>query len=331
MKNNHHILTIGVAIGSIFCSCSKTKDKVSTPTSTVTSVSASADSIFNMLRLQPKVFSVDATNGGSYYGNSGTRYVFAPNSFHTATGAAVTGTIQVSATEYLQKGDMLFSKMLPVSNNQALYSGGELNISATQNGQPVYLNYNSTFQANMPFTGTMPANMQLFVGRQNKDTAKMLVNWVVPAVDSNKYHANAVGFIEHTGSGGVDTFSIISDSLRQCNADAFMTWGTFDYLTFTVKASAVGATINANTVLFGYTIYDTYKGVWPLGAIGSYANGVFTEQHVPAIPVHFAIFGLIDGKFYGGVIGATPASGGSYTVPMTQVDPKAFKAQLNTL
>ena len=78
-------------------------------------------------------------------------------------------------------------------------------------------------------------------------------------------------------------------------------------------------------------LYDNYKGVWPLGLTGSFANGVYIEGHVPNIPVHFVSYGIINGKFYGGVTAATPVTGGNYTIFLSQVDPTAFKGQLNNL
>lgn len=316
------LLTLGVITGMSLFSCKKSSNSnVSTPTAT----STTADSIFNMLRVSPKLITVNAVTGGSYYGNSGTRYIFSPNSFQTANGAAVTGSVQVMACEYLKKGDMLFSKMLPVSDDAPLLSGGEISVSASQNGQPVYLKPFSIFQANIPNTGALPQGLQFFAARQNKDTSKMLVNWVVPKVDSANYHINVVA----AGAGVHDSLAIISDSLYACNADAFM--AAPNYQTFTVTASVSGITMNSDLILYGYTLYDTYKGVWPLGRIGSYSNGIFTEHHVPNIPVHFVIFGIINGKFYGGVTAATPANDAKYTVTLAPVDAATFKEQLNNL
>jgi len=103
------------------------------------------------------------------------------------------------------------------------------------------------------------------------------------------------------------------------------------FQTFTVVAKVAGTILNSSYKVYGYTLYDDYKGVWPLGRIGSYADGVFTEEHVPNIPVHFVIFTLVNGKFYGGIGSATPATDSSYTVPLTNVNPATFKKQVDAL
>ncbi len=96
-------------------SCKKKEDTVSTSTSTFKTY-GSMDEIFDALSLKPKVVSFDAAAGSSFYGNSGTRYIFQPNCFQDASGATVTGNVQVAATEWLKKGDMIFSGVLPISD-----------------------------------------------------------------------------------------------------------------------------------------------------------------------------------------------------------------------
>ena len=283
------------------------------------------DAVFGMLSLQPKTLTVDAAIGGSFYGNSGTRYIFYGNTFQTATGASVTGNMQIEVTEYLNKGDMLFSKMLPISNNEPLISGGEISVVATQNGQPVYLKYMNTFQAHIPQPGGAPSGMEIFIGQPNLDTSKFKANWILAKNDTTRYN---IGVVIIKSTGGIDTLNIISDSLTRCNADGFMT--SPNYQTFTVTITTTGATLPSTGNVYGYALYDNYKGVWPLYSYNS-TDKVFSEHHVPNIPVHFVVFTLINGKFFGGTLAATPATGTNYIVNLTQVDPVTFKTQLNAL
>jgi hypothetical protein len=309
-------LLSGAIVAFLFFSCSKPYNNAGT---TGLPTYSSMDDVYSQLALQPKVVTIDATTGGSFYGNSGTRYILPPNSLRTASGASVTGNVQISATEYVNKGDMIFSKTLPVSDGEPILSGGEFNISAAQNGQAVFLNPGSTITANMPFKDTANQEFRFFAGRPTNGIPNTAVNW--KQIDTvRKVFINPFK----------DTLSIISDSLNYCNADRFMTPYP-NYQTFTVTIAATGATITSTTALYAVTLYDTYKGVWPLGYIGSYSNGVYTEKHVPNIPVHFAVFGVINGHFYGGVTAATPVTGSNYVVTIAQVDAAAFKSQLNAL
>lgn len=329
MKN---VLIAGVcfAIAAMLPSC-KQKDynKNVTPGNL-----SSMNDVFNKLSLKSKTLTVDATAGGSFYGNSGTRYYFAPNSFQTENGTSVTGQVQIEVCEYLKKGDMLFSGMLPISNREPLLSGGEIYVKASQQLKPVFLKPGYTFSANIPTSGTAPAGMQLFMGQQGADPTKDKVNWTLVKKDTIR----EVGvFVVHAAGGGggtnaVDTLRIISDSLKMCNADQFMT--NPNYQNFTVAITVSGATLSPSSTVHAYALYDTYKGVWPLGygfGLGSYSNGVYEEHHVPNIPVHFVAFTLIDGKFYGGSLGVTPSTGSKYTITLSEVNEETFKNQLNDL
>ena len=298
--------------------CKKNSDP-----STVTTVTGSYNSlndIYNLLRNQPKTVTIDAAAGGSFFGNSGTRYVFYPSSFIDGAGNTITGNVQISVTEYLQKGDMIFSKMLPVSNGLPLITGGEFNISAVQGTTKLYLRpFSGAFTANIPQGGTAMPGMSLFTGIPATDTTVTTINWA-NKIDSNAYHT--IGACVYNG----DTISIISDSLHECNADQFMT--SPNYQTFTVTAAISGTTLPAGTIVNAFALYDTYKGEWPL-LDGT--NGVFSEHHVPNIPVHFAVFTIVNNKFYAGTLGTTPATGANYTVTLTETDPTAFKTTLNAL
>ena len=110
------------------------------------------------------------------------------------------------------------------------------------------------------------------------------------------------------------------------NADRFMTKP--DYQTFTVTVNATNNTVNSSSDLYTYVFYDGHEGVWPLTGL---SNNVYSEKHVPGIPVHFVSFALINGHFYGGVLAAIPVNNANYTVTLTEVDPNAFKGQLNGL
>jgi len=148
MKKLSYPLASCFLFAGLVLSCSKSYNDIA--------IYSSMDDVFSSLSVQSNVTTLDAAAGGTFYGASGTRYVFAPNSFQTASGATVTGKVQVTTSEYLQKGDMIFSKMLPISNNEPLLSGGEINVSASQNGQNIFMKPGTSFKANMPLTGSMP-------------------------------------------------------------------------------------------------------------------------------------------------------------------------------
>ena len=317
-----HIKSIAVAAAlSAALSCSRSNDSVSQ--AVTVGPYSSINEIYSTLMVQPMVVNYNASDDTSFYGASGTRYVFYGNTLMTGGGIIVTGTVQLHVSEYLQKGDMMFSKMLPISNNEPLISGGEISVSATQSGQNLLLRPGCAFQAHVPQNGAATTGMTFFSGVTATDTSVAKVNWVA-TVDSPNSYIVAAG----------DTVDIISDSLILCNADHFLSSPVYQNFTVTVLVPGISlATSNTgnNTTIKGYTLYDNYKGELPLGWVGGYANGVYTEEHVPNIPVHFVVFGIINGYFYGGIMGTTPVTGNNYTVTLSKIDPVAFKAQVNAL
>jgi uncharacterized lipoprotein NlpE involved in copper resistance len=276
---------------------------------------SSMDTIFSMLEVKPKVVIFDAAVGASFYGNSGTRYIFRKNSFIDATGAVVSGNVQVEVSEYLKKGDMIFSGLLPISNGEPLVSGGEIYVKASKNGNELFLRKDSTFQAKIPQFGSKDSVMSLFSSSITGGTSTNKVNW--QKKDTSNFNAGIV----YKG----DTISIFSDSMKYCNADRFLS--NPHYQDFKVSVAASGVTIDINS-LSAYALYDSYKGLMLLSPSSA---GVFEGTHIPDIPIHFVSFGLINGHFYGGVVGVTPKTGSTYTITLTEVNPDDFKAQINGL
>lgn len=305
-----------VAVMALFAGACKRNDNNVSPV-VVPGTYSSMDTIYTMLETQAKVVSLDAATGGTFYGNSGTRYVFPPAAFVDGNGNPVTGLVQIAVKEFLKKGDMIFSRVLPVSDGEPLLSGGEIYTNATQGGVNVYLAPGVTFTAKIPQGTTAQTGMGFFRGQEVTGTANK-VNWVQRA------DSLGGGSIVYNG----DTISILSDSLQWANADRFLT-SPINYQSFQVSLSVAGVSGDVPASVQTMTLYDTYKGVWGMHAP---VSSVVSEGHVPNIPVHFASYGVIGGKFYGGVIGPiTPSNGGKYSITLTQVNPADFKAQLNNL
>ncbi len=319
MKNTRFILGIGLL--ALIGACKK-PDTTSTPVS-VFSTYSSINEVFDKLRLQPKYATVNAVTGGSFYGNSGTRYIFPPNCFQDAAGNTITGNVQIAVTEYLKKGDMVFSKMLPVSDGSSLISGGEINVNGSAGGVQVYIKPGMAFSAYVPQPGRAVAGMAYFSGLPAQDTAVSIVNW--RRFDS--IPGRAMIIIRDTFKSQKDTLAFICDSMKMINGDVYRVSGTSQ--TFSINISATGATISNSSDIRSFVFIDTVTSLTSLGYFPH--TDKITNATFEKIPVHFVIFGLIDKKFYGGVYAATPANGSTYNINLTEVKPEDFKAQLNNL
>jgi hypothetical protein len=267
---------------------------------------------------QAKTVTINAAAGGTFYGNSGARYSFPPNAFRTATGQLVTGNVTIQATEYVAQSDMIFSGILPISSGRSLVSGGETFVKVTQGGQELYIAEGKSYQVNIPQHGPVDSSLSLFLSNGNfaAEDSGRLNNWQ-PFEDSTGGTEN-IGFTMVIG----DSISLNLDSVGWANADAFMTIP--NNISFTITLSAGGLTI-PNDVK-AYALFDAYKGVWPLGLIGSISNGIITEQHTPATPCLFVVATTINGDLYGGSLAATPLSGSNYNISLSKMTAAQFKA-----
>ncbi|MCD6012177.1 MAG: hypothetical protein K0Q79_2039 [Flavipsychrobacter sp.] len=319
MKN---ILLLCAGVIVLIASCKKPETLPST-TSTFSTYS-SMDTIYQMLEVKPKYVTVNGGTGGTFYGTSGTRYVIPPNCLQDGAGNPVIASVQFEVAEYLKKGDMIFSGVLPQSDNNELISGGEFYISATLSGQKIYLKPGCTCLANIPRNGDTTDGMEFFAGRPGPDSIKNKVNW------KKNDSAGIVRPIVKPFDRIKDTLEIISDSFRFCNADRLGLSG-WKYQTFKITIMASNATLTSTDELHTYAFYDNYKSFWNCSWYGGPVDNVYSEHHVPDIPVHFVSYALINKRFYAGVTAATPKTGENYTVTLFETDPAQFKAQLNNL
>jgi hypothetical protein len=304
-------------------SCNKDDNGMNNNPSTLSTYS-SMNEVFNLLRVQPKYVNVNGATGGSFYGNSGTRYVFPANCFQDAAGNPVTGTVQVEVTEYLKKGDMVFSKMLPVSDGNDLISAGEINVNGTVGGAKVYIKPGMFFKAYVPQSGTVPSGFQYFSGITPQDTSVSIVNWRA-FVDSGMNRAMI--FVKDTTKTKKDTLAFVCDSMKRINGDQYRNGSRSQ--TFNVNIAATGATINSGSDIRSYIFVDSVQSITSLG----YSSNPTTisNVHFDKMDIHLVVYGLINNKFYGGVFATKPTTGSTYTVTLVEVSPTAFKGQLNNL
>jgi len=274
---------------------------------------ASLSAMYQAMAQPATTTTLDATTGGSFYGPGGSRFIFPANAFQTAAGVAVIGNVQIQVNDYLTKADMIYATVLPYSDGNALMSGGETYVKVTQSGQELNMKPGVSYQVNMPQATTPAPGMSFFLGMSSDNSGPTnTVNWKMGDTIRNRIVYNG------------DTLSMFSDSLHYCNADQFM--ASPSYQSFTVNIS--GLTLPTSGTVWAYALYDNFNGVWPMTHV---ADSTITESHVPNTPVHFVVMTIIGSQFYGGITGATPATGSTYTVTLSTMDPASFRTMVRAL
>ena len=269
--------------------------------------------VFNTMAVTPLRTTFNASSGGTFYGNSGTRYYFPPFSLERDS-VQITGDVDVTVAEYIKVSDMIFSGILPYSNGAPLVTAGAFYLNITQNGNTVVLARPARYQAFMPVPSTMSlTGMSLYFGRPDDTVASNSVNWQ-PVTD--------------TSHGGVttvtDTVIITTDSVHFNAASRNLLTPT--YQSFALQITAPITTFS--DTLVAYAVFDSLNTVWQMSASH---NHTITETMVPNVPVHFVVFTVIDGDFYAGITPATPVSGNTYTVYLTKTSPAALRQKIDGL
>ena len=265
---------------------------------------------------QSKIVSLNATIGGSFYGNSGTRYMFYPNSFQDASGHLVTGNVDLEVLECTNEADMIFAKMLTMSNGEPLLSAGEVKVKATQSGAPVYIRPGYNYEVSLPTnTGTATAGMLFFTGIASAAYSGSIVNWLPASKDS-------LATLVYDG----DTIRMTPDSIGFSNCDKFSGVGK---ATVDVKLDGISASLSSTDML-AYTILEGYTSAVSISS--TMMTNTYKGVALLAMKSHIVVCGVYGGDFYGGTLTSiTPTDGSTYTVTLSKTTPTAFKALINTL
>jgi hypothetical protein len=280
---------------------------------------ATLDEIFAKTGLPVTTQSIAVSTGGTIWGKGGAILLIPRDAFQTYSGSIVTGSVDIKFYDWIRKGDMVFSKVLPVSNNEALHTSGEFYVEATQNGKPVRLRAGSKYKAGLiiPQYGLMAfAGDLLYIGQKVAGSVNT-VNW---------YGTDTAGLIGAYGSA--DTVGMLTDSLNYFAASHPIPNG--GYNNFTVRMNLPPGIELEQTLCVA--LFDNMRTVYP---VSSAVNNMIYAQHIPAGPIHLAVMGVNKGNFYAGIAPINkpgqPATDSVYSIDIKAVPAQDFRLQMNAL
>jgi hypothetical protein len=265
----------------------------------------------------PTVVNIDASKGGTFYGNKGVRYNIPANAFVSTSGSTTQGTVIVTATEWLKKTDMLFSGYPPYNTNYNLISAGEYYLTANDSkGNTVLPAQDQAYTATLPINSSAPPQTFLYLGGQDPQSSAVIWNSYVGDTTLNK--------LTYTH----DSIRITTSKTGFIGAETILDAGG-NPPTFTVTPELNNAVVGANDTIAAFAVYDNYNGLY---VMQTKSNNVFSvNAQIPPIPVHFVVVSIINGNFYAGILAATPANGSNYVVPLTQMSPQGLKDELDSI
>ncbi len=279
-------LTTGLIVSSNF-SCTKSYDSTGAPTK------QSLNQLFSDLKSTPEHFEVTAGIDTLITGQGGTKLRFYPTSFKDASGQIITsGKVDVDLVEMYKFGDMIANRATTTTKGGMLMSGGQLFISATQNGQQVSANkYGVAFKQG----AASAQEMQLFYG--NTNNIDSVVKW-------EEHHDTAAQ--NGTTSSGTSSdnynFNVLNNGHYYCFDTCFkFSWINCDFLWDTAhgQLTTVSAVLPdtsfspANTQLY-LIIHDSRSIILLRGEYDVTTNTVSLNDDGNKIPVgkQYTIVGI---------------------------------------
>ena len=319
MKIKH--LLLGLLAASLFVNaCKKNEDENSTPSpapGTPAATNPIRAYLADNLNDARQSFTVNASTGGGVQGSGGCHVQFAPGAFRSATGAIITGTVQVKLIEVLSIADMVLLNKQTAGNYggelRMLTSGGEVKIEASQGGNEVFIVPNGAV-VSIPGSNVDP-QMRVFSGTEDSDGD---VTWNMTE-DSIVVQDSAVW-----DTTGVNWFyyQFTADSLNWLNCDYFPAASVT-----TMDIDAPDGFDAGNTMV--WLVVPALNGV--LG--GWYYNGLFTTYQAPIgyAAVVVALHQDADDNYFSSFTNITVATG--MTVPITFLPTTLaqFEADVNAL
>jgi hypothetical protein len=276
---------------------------------------------------QTQSFTVNSSQYQTIKGTNGTVVKFAPNTFVTPSGQAVTGNLKVELLEVLDKSSMILNGVATESNGQMIISGGELKLTVSQNGENlVVANGFNGPEVYVPTNQSDP-NMDLFVGSEDADGD---VTWTITdSLNINSTTGDSLNFSDSSVVWDYPAyyyFDFNTPSLGWINCDFF--WDNPD-TKITINAEASEAKFNVENTVF-YIVYDNYNSV---GQMSDYDDdGIFSQTEIPVnLDITIVAISEIDGQFHYGEFPATTVDDQIYSVTLLPVTASELQANIDAL
>lgn len=230
--------------------------------------------LFNSLRILPQTFTVQAGQYVKVHGANGTRLIFYPGSFKDAAGNVISsGTVQIELIEMYRPGNMIANRASTTVDGALLRSGGQVEVIASMNNQPVYANkYGIGFKQSA--ASVQP--MSLYYG--NTVNADSIVDWT-QAVQATGNNVQQTVMVNDSANGSGNYYLFDScTSFQWVNCDHIANELPQAQLT-NVRLNTGDTSLNCNNTSV-YIVFPAYNCV-------SYFNQYDVTNHVFNFSQHF--------------------------------------------
>lgn len=317
MSKKLSLITACLAVATLFSACKKNGETGGNPEPA--GGYTTLDALYQTQTRPGITININTDGPSTVEGPSGVQYVIPDSSFTYIDGSPVYGVITLKIKEFVQKKDMIFHRMLPVTDTSILEGYGMIYLEATKNGAPVLVKSGKRIAAFLPQVPgfVLPADMKLFTGILHPDSAVSKITWK-PAAGSD---------------GDVDPlpgYAVLSTSrLGYLMAGNYQP-GTKRKITLNLSGFP---SFDESAMLRTYVVYNNLKTTYELAqAPYGFRNGATVlDSFVANQPAHFVAFGVKDGFFYGGIKEVTVSSDSTLSLEMQKMEAVDLFSQIGAL
>jgi|GEM_PF-3114911 len=252
-------------------------------------------------------------------GPSGVQYVFPDSVFTLADGTPVYGTISLQIKEFINKKDMIFHRILPVTDTSVLEGYGMIYIQATKNGVPLLVKSTKKIAAYLPQVPgfTLPDELQLFAGTLRADSTFTRVSWKAAAEEDG-------------GADPLPGYAVLYTSRLGYLQAANYQPGKKRKISLNLSGFP---SFDETAMLRTYVVYDKLKTTYAMGQkpYGFRSGATVTDSFVANQPLHIVSFGIKDGFFYGGIKEATISSDSTLSLELKKMEAVDLFSQVAAL
>lgn len=189
----------------------------------------SVDEFFLEYYPEEQMFIVDTPGISPIIGKEGTKIWVDNSMFEYLDKSNVDYPFQITLIEIYKESDMIFAKMPTVSNGQILQSGGEIKVTASKNGQEIYLKSGRYYTVEFKSVLNPKPIMDLFYGDQSVSP----VNWIndITVLD-NTIQIDSLTSIDTTSYGYLSNIA----RMNWVNCDRFASMSSVAALSFNIDS-----------------------------------------------------------------------------------------------
>jgi hypothetical protein len=313
MKTFFSALAFGTAL--LFLGACNKEDDYDPQNVSTTGPYTSLESVLNLNAAPAQTFTVNADSGGYFQAKRGTRFLFPRYAFRQpgAVQDTIHGVVQVTVREFLDRSEMIYSRVVPGTQPE-LVSGGAFFFSVAYQGRTVEGRTTNPVTVYMPQRNfrNESGSLQAYNGFPQSNPFSTLI-W------SPSLMPGIIGAVDF------DTVTLQTDTAGYHMAAYQSSFFNPGINEVNVKFSLNGGGTNPNNSIL-FILPKGVRQVVPVGNAKSLQGITYKVQNQSQ--VYLVGMSVVNGEFQGNILEAKLEDNKSYGLNLEPTDPADFKERI---